>query len=303
MRRTSIFSGTRSASPLHFEGKEQAVGPFSADIVCRNTADDKRVVIENQLEPTDHTHLGQLITYCAGLESETMIWVAETIRDDHRAAVDWLNDMTPAGIAFFAVEVELWRIGDSPLAPTFNVVSQPNEWIRNVRSTAATAELTDVRRAQLAFWTAFYDLMVGSSDIPCNKPDAGPYMRHSAGRPGFHFRSAMSTWNSVHGGYAVGELRVDLSIDHANRDIFFDLLLDQSDEIQTELGEDLTWENPETGRPRLYLQRDADILDRDQWDDYRKWLKDRIERIHGVLVSRILLLDVEDWQPKGKTES
>ena len=87
-------------------------------------------MIENQLERTNHTHLSQILTYAAGLEAVTIIWIAPEFTDEHRAALDWLNEHTTEKINFFGLEVELWRIGDSPFAPKFNVVSRPNKWSR-----------------------------------------------------------------------------------------------------------------------------------------------------------------------------
>ena len=113
---------------LELESQEKDVGPFRADILCKDTATDDWVLIENQLERTDHCHLGQLITYAAGLNAVTIVWVAERFTEEHRAALDWLNERTDDKIHLFGLEIELWRIGDSPIAPKFNIISQPNDW-------------------------------------------------------------------------------------------------------------------------------------------------------------------------------
>ena len=112
---------------LELEAQEKGVGLFRADLFCKDTASDSWVLIENQLERTDHSHLGQLLTYAAGLSAVTIVWIAERFTEEHRAALDWLNEKTGEGINFFGLEVELWRIGNSPLAPKFNVVCKPNE--------------------------------------------------------------------------------------------------------------------------------------------------------------------------------
>jgi len=117
---------------LELEGTETSVGPFSADILCREVGDGHWVLIENQLERTDHTHLGQIVTYAAGLDALTIIWVAKEFVDEHRAAMDWLNHSTAEGLDFFGVEIELWRIGDSRMAPRLNIVSQPNAWSKGI---------------------------------------------------------------------------------------------------------------------------------------------------------------------------
>ena len=116
---------------LEVEAQERNVGPFRADILCKDTVTDSWVLIENQLERTNHTHLGQLLTYAAGLDAVTVVWIAERFTDEHRAALDWLNEITAEGFSFFGLEIELWRIGDSPMAPKFNVVSHPNDWTEN----------------------------------------------------------------------------------------------------------------------------------------------------------------------------
>ena len=116
---------------LEVEAQERNVGPFRADILCKDISTDNWVLIENQLEPTDHTHLGQLLTYAAGLNAVTVVWIAESFTNEHRAALDWLNKITAEGFSFFGLEIELWRIGDSPIAPKFNVVSHPQQLDEN----------------------------------------------------------------------------------------------------------------------------------------------------------------------------
>ena len=106
---------------LEVEAQERNVGPFRADILCKDLDDNSWVLIENQLERTDHNHLGQLLTYGAGLNTVTIIWIAEKFTDEHRAALDWLNDITDDSFNFFGLEVELWRIGESAPAPKFNI--------------------------------------------------------------------------------------------------------------------------------------------------------------------------------------
>jgi len=128
------------AMDLEVEAQERNVGPFRADILCKDTFDSSWVLIENQLERTDHTHLGQLLTYAAGLEAVTIVWIAAKVTDEHRAALDWLNDHTDEKIRFFGLEVELWKIGQSLAAPKFNIVSKPNEWTRSISRASSRIE-------------------------------------------------------------------------------------------------------------------------------------------------------------------
>ena len=139
--------------PLEFEGREVAVDTFSADILARNPLDDSLVLIENQLEGTDHNHLGQIMTYLAGLDTHTIIWVAADFREAHPSALNWLNEHTVEPFAFFAVRVKVVRIGDSPLAPVFEVLSRPNNWERRLQKIAKeTRQISDLGQFRFDFW-------------------------------------------------------------------------------------------------------------------------------------------------------
>src|SRR3989339_1840861 len=145
---------------LELEAQEKNVGPFRADILCKDTATDHWVLIENQLEKTDHIHLGQLLTYASGLKAVSIVWLARKFTEEHRAALDWLNEITDDQFNFFGLEVELWRIGDSPIAPKFNIVSKPNDWSKTVAVGARevkTTGLSDKKILQRDFWVAFTD--------------------------------------------------------------------------------------------------------------------------------------------------
>lgn len=143
--------------PLELEDTEVAVGSFAADILARNLDDDSRVLIENQLEGTDHTHLGQILTYLAGLEAQTVIWVAREFNGAHLSAIRWLNEHTTEPFAFFAVRVRVVRIADSPMVPLFEVQERPSDWDRQVRASAQeeNSRLNETRQFRHDFWT-FY---------------------------------------------------------------------------------------------------------------------------------------------------
>jgi len=118
--------------PLSLEAVEHSVGPFSLDILA-TTSDDRKVIIENQLEPSDHRHLGQCLTYAAGVGASVIVWVLPRLQAEHRAALDWLNEHTDEGIQFFGVEVSAVRIGESLPAPVFAVEARPNDWQKIAR--------------------------------------------------------------------------------------------------------------------------------------------------------------------------
>ena len=140
--------------PLEITGTEVAVESFSADILARNPMDDSSVLIENQLEQTDHKHLGQIMTYLAGLEAQTVVWIAPSFRESHLSAIRWLNEHTADGFSFFAVKARVVRIGDSPFAPIFEIAEKPNGWERQVREkerkTKAPDEHSELR---FEFWS------------------------------------------------------------------------------------------------------------------------------------------------------
>lgn len=136
---------------MELEGTEVEVEQFSADIVARDSTTDSRVLIENQLQGSDHTHLGQILTYLAGVQAQTVVWIARDFRDSHRSAIRWLNDHTAEPFAFFAVRVRVVQIADSPMVPLFEVLERPSAWDRSVRETVDSD--TTVFRRQ--FWAHY----------------------------------------------------------------------------------------------------------------------------------------------------
>jgi len=270
---------------LEVESREKNVGPFFADILCRDLSRGTWVVIENQLQRTDHSHLGQILTYAAGLEAKAVIWVASKFTDEHRAALDWLNEITSDEFSFFGVEVELWRIGDSPPAPKFNLVCQPNDWSRAVQASAA--HFSPSQQMQFEFWTGFESFMEGKSAIRCTKPRPQRWMNHWVGLKGCHLDSVVSTYDSAKGRFG-GELRVDVYLNGADAKQLFESLEAQRDAIERELGQELIWSNPLDQRSsKISLQRSADVADRDQWPSYYAWLKEKLEAVARVFVPRI----------------
>ena len=148
--------------PLEIEGSEVSVESFSADILARNPMDDTRVLIENQLEGSDHTHLGQILTYLAGLEARTVIWIATSFREPHLSALNWLNEHTDESMAFFAIVLKVVRIGDSPYAPIFEVVARPNAWERRLHAaTTGSGEVSKHTVRREAFWKEYVERIPG----------------------------------------------------------------------------------------------------------------------------------------------
>ena len=113
---------------------ESKVGNFSVDIYARDNYSQEIIIIENQLENTDHDHLGKIITYASGLDAKTMIWIFKDIKAEHRQAMDWLNEITDDSMSFFAIKIELWKIDDSKYAPKFNIICSPNHWSKGCKT-------------------------------------------------------------------------------------------------------------------------------------------------------------------------
>jgi hypothetical protein len=269
---------------LELESKEKAVGRFSADILCKDTDTGDWVVVENQLERTDHVHPGQLLTYAAGLNAVTVVWIAEWFTEEHRAALDWLNERTDPKIRVFGLEVELWRIGDSPLAPKFNIVSKPNDWSRSVQLEAAkSAELTDTKQLQLRFWSAFREHMEASkSFISCQKPAPQNWTSHPLGRSGIRLSSVISTWDwdlNAPG----SEIRAEVYLDGPNAKQRFAVLQAQKDSIEMALGFALTWHSIENRAScRIYARSKTDVTDEALWPQHFEWLHQKLEALHKV---------------------
>jgi hypothetical protein len=153
---------------LEVEAQEKNVGPFRADILCKDTTEkDRWVLIENQLEKTDHCHLGQLLTYASGLQAVTIVWIADRFTEEHRATLDWLNEITDDRFNFFGLEIELWKIGDSQIAPKFNVVSK--HWERSSSPALFSRLISPCLRANLRKNITLSPKPSRSSALPATK--------------------------------------------------------------------------------------------------------------------------------------
>ncbi len=275
---------------LEVEKREKEVGPFSADILCRDADQDQWVLIENQLERTDHTHLGQLLTYAAGLKAVTIVWVARRFTDEHRAALDWLNEITDERFQFFGLEVEAWRIGESPPAAKFNLVSKPNDWTRRIANGAARGAdhgLSETKQLQLEFWTRFRDFADEHAErLRVTKPPARNWWRFSVGRSGFDLCAIANPMKD--------ELRAEFLITHDESAAIYEWFFAQREQLEHELGEPLVWNSADdVTMKRLLVQRQADLEDRDAWPEYHRWLVEKLDKLDEVFRSRVLSLDIE----------
>ena len=277
---------------LEVEAQEKRVGPFRADILCKDTATDHWVLIENQFEVTDHKHLGQLLTYAAGLNAVIIIWIAEKFTEEHRATLDWLNEITDSRINFFGLEIELWRIGTSAIAPKFNIVCKPNDWVKTVLEAAERINLTETKQLQLDYWTAFREYLLKNSKIlRPQKPLPQHWTNIAIGRSFFHLVAAVNTWDK--------QISVYLCLWGPNAKPHYYLLQKEKDSIEKEMGTPLEWrELPENKESHLTIRKNVDPTDRSTWLEQHEWLTRQLENFHRVLSQKIKQLDVTDYTPE-----
>jgi hypothetical protein len=252
------------------------VGDFKVDILC--TDDGGKVIIENQLEKTNHTHLGQILTYAAGVGARKVIWLAEAFRTEHVAALEFLNQHTTDELDFFAVEIELWRIGDSPMAPSFNVVVKPNDWAKTGQQNAkAAATTTPTKQRQLKFWTGWQAwLQAKGSTLRTQKPLPQHWTNIALGRSGIHLAATVNSRESRVG--------MEVYINHENSKSMFKQLQAHQVEIDTALGAKLEWmELPDGHACRiLQVRPDSPLESEDQWPAYYAWLEQAALRMSEV---------------------
>lgn len=275
---------------LELEAQEKEVGPFRADILCKEVATEHWVLIENQLERTDHTHLGQLITYAAGLKAVTIIWIANPFTEEHRAALDWLNGITGSDLNFFGLEVELWQIGESRLAPKFNLVSKPNDWSRSVSEAATRGELTEIKKTQLKFWSQFREFASSTeTNVRTTKPHPQHWMAMGIGRSGVDLNAIASFWNSETESFESNEVRVELVLHNKYAKEYFSILDSQKADIEQELGCALIWHSkPGTKMCRIYTRRSIENLhDSSAWPEINEWLLKNLEDFRRIFKNRV----------------
>lgn len=284
---------------LECEAQERPVGPFRADILCKDIQTDRWVLIENQLERTDHRHLGQLLTYASGLEAFTIIWIAECFTEEHRSTLDWLNRITGEGIRFFGVEVELWKIGGSAAAPKFNVISKPNEWSQSiVDQVRGLDDVSEIRNLQRSYWEAFQVVLNNAAGVirGNKKPQPQAWMSYPIGKVHFLLNAVMVRTK--------GQVRAELYISGKHAKSYLGLLKAQREEIERELECALVWEELPSRRDcrvALYLS-DVDPEDKTQWARQHEWLAIRLNKMHRVFARRVADLDLDEWSSENGNE-
>ena len=213
--------------------REAPVGNFSLDILALDRGTNRKVAIENQLEPTDHSHLGQALTYAAGCDASVVIWVTSEFRPEHREAMDWLNRWTPEEIEFYGVQVRAVRIGESLPAPEFRPVAFPNHWTKQARRKASGTASAD-KEKQLSFFTPLSERLVRNGVAPQVLRYQGVPRIISTGVPHTNYSIYLTDQY----------LQVHLWINAGSREDtnqIFDALEKESEAIQAELAVESKW--------------------------------------------------------------
>ena len=260
--------GDKIGIDITVDGTEVPVGSkYWIDIYGHETDNDEnRIIIENQLEDTNHDHLGKVITYASGKDARTMIWVVKRAQDEHRQAVDWLNAHTDSDLNFFLVEVKAYKIGDSKAAPLFNVVCKPNDWGRAQRT--ASSNITPGKKLHLEYWQSFNEYLaehdVASSEINQKKATTDHWYSIYLGSSDYKISLICNTDKSLASVY--------FEVKNDNKDIY-DTLFNKKDKIEEETGLKFKWEKNENKKTSFIKTNiKADWDNREKWDDYSKWL-------------------------------
>jgi hypothetical protein len=268
---------------IELSESEHPIGGFALDLLGRDLTNDCVLIVENQLSTTDHSHLGQLITYAAGTEARTIVWLAVSFREEHRQALDYLNALGGETARFFGVEIGVVRIGDSKPAPLFKLRVQPNDWHAQLAAAADTTS-KQAGKAPLyqSFWTRFLD-RIRQEHPDWTNPNRKPQPENWFDMPS-QFKSRARYFVSFPRG---GKLRSELYIDSRDQDAntaLFDRLVAMKSEIETAYGGPLSWEPlPDRQSCRIADYTDGDVSNQDQFDSYIGWFFTTGSRLRAAL--------------------
>jgi hypothetical protein len=266
---------------ISIESREENVGPFRVDLYGEDNNGNK-VIIENQLEKTDHTHLGQIITYLTNLEANTAIWISSDPVEEHKKAIDWLNETTPDDISFYLIQLEAIKIGDEPIAaPLFTVVKRPSYKIKQIGEEKKKHAQRHVIRKD--FWTHFIN-SINKKNSMCNNVNPGTenWLPIAIGMSGVSINIVISKK------YARSEIYINRGTKEENKRIF-DYFFSNKSSIETDFGSQLTWERMEDNvTSRIKHQLDGvDVSKKDDWDRMIEFLIDSAIRMDQAFKKHI----------------
>ncbi|MFC4550443.1 MULTISPECIES: DUF4268 domain-containing protein [Halorussus] len=265
--------------------REKNVGKYNVDIYGRVADDGRTVIIENQLTVSDHDHLGKAMAYAAGVDADIIVWIAPRFNDEHTDAFQWLNSNSREGIDFFAIRLEVWRIGDSDPAVRLNPIEEPSEWKEKAKRTSD--ELSDRDKRREEFWTELRDRINSRpTSLRARKPRPRHHYSNPIGKAGFHMSFAV--YPDEH------ELCIALIIED-DADAYYELEAYRS-EIEGDFDEPLLWIEPEETRSgnmrsRIELRTNGHLENRDKWDTYLDWFIENGEQFHETFGNRIQQLN------------
>lgn len=247
---------------------EVNVGQFRADIMCLNTIDDSRVVIENLLRQSDHDHLGKVLTYGLGLEARTLVWVAENFTNEHLAVINRLNAMTDENFQFFGVEVKVAKITDSLYGVQFNIVAKPDDW-----------------REQFFFEFRSH---LTAKNSPLNPLK---WNRNSPDYLGFNIGRWPEIWLSGWISATRRQIAANLHMEGPNAGSRFDELMNNRQEIESRFGAKLQWKkspfwSEEVPQVGIY-KSNTDPTDRSDWSNQFEWLREKLEKLDEIFRDRV----------------
>jgi hypothetical protein len=279
---------------LAIEGVEVPVGPYSADILARDLTTNALVVIENQLERTNHDHFGKVLTYAAILGATTVIWIAKAFTEEHRKAVEWLNELTEGDLSLYGIELQVWRIGTSEPAPRFEVVCGPNEIVREAKKAADdSAPFSETRTLQLEFWKAVRSSLEQSGRFSSlQSPRPRYWFDIAIGRAHIHLSLIANTESKRVG------VRLYLNARVADRAL--EQLALARQQIEQEIGSPLEWNpHPDNQDKIIRLMRPGDLGDRGSWPDLVKWISGTAIAFKDAFGPRIAQLDLSAMEYQG----
>lgn len=271
---------------FNFVEREKKVGDFCLDIMAEDS-EGNIVIVENQLENTNHTHLGQILTYLTNLNAKTAIWITSNPRDEHIKAINWLNESTPADVAFYIVKVEAVRIGDAPLvAPLFSVVAEPTEMAKEIGK--EKKEYAERHYLRKEFWTHLLDRAKSRTSLHSNiSPPIYSWIGTGAGKSGIGYNYAIT---NEYGGV---EIYIDRGKGYPtlNKERF-DELYKHKNEIERTFGTELSWERLDKKRASriAYRIKDIGLRDKEKWTILQDMMIDsmiRLERAAKPFISNL----------------
>ena len=256
---------------------EAKTGSFSTDILAVEANTDNKIIIENQLEATNHDHLGKIITYASGHDAKTIIWIVKEAREEHRQAIDWLNEHTDEEINIFLCRIELWKIGDSAIAPKFQIVSSPNNWTKTIKR-SLNNEMSSTKMLLYNYWTKLSEeIDKNYPNFNSRKPRSSNFYDIALGSSLAHISLVINTKS---------EVKCQIWIRDSKP--MFDFLYNSKDKIEEELGYELEWARLDDYKSSfIAIINNSDIRDESNWDNLIKWQLNNASKFYDVFSDRV----------------